>query len=41
LEEFQTFAYIGLIAFGVALIVSLFVLYRALRTVTSDTTDNQ
>jgi ubiquinone biosynthesis protein len=30
-EEFATFAYIGLMAFGVALIVSMFVLYRALR----------
>jgi len=31
LEEFQTFAYLGLIAFAIALIVSLYVLYRALR----------
>jgi ubiquinone biosynthesis protein len=36
LEEFQTFAYMGLIAFGVALIVSLYVLYRALRVIPSD-----
>jgi ubiquinone biosynthesis protein len=33
LEEFQTFAYIGLIAFGVSLIVSMYVLYRTLRGV--------
>jgi ubiquinone biosynthesis protein len=32
LDEFATFAYIGLIAFGIALIVSLYVLYRALRS---------
>ena len=31
LEEFQTFAYLGLVAFGVALMVSLYVLFRALR----------
>ena len=31
-EEFQTFAYIGLVAFGVSLIVSMYVLYRALRS---------
>jgi ubiquinone biosynthesis protein len=30
-EEFQTFAYIGLVAFGVSLAVSLYVLFRALR----------
>lgn len=35
LEEFQTFAYIGLIAFGVSLLVSLYVLYRALRAIPS------
>jgi ubiquinone biosynthesis protein len=32
LAEFQTFAYVGLIAFGVSLIVSMYVLFRALRT---------
>jgi ubiquinone biosynthesis protein len=36
LGEFQTFAYIGLIAFGVALIVSMYVLFRALRQRSSD-----
>lgn len=35
-EEFQTFAYIGLMAFGVALIVSMLVLFRALRGVGSE-----
>lgn len=33
LEEFQTFAYIGLIGFGVALLVSMYVLFRTLRGV--------
>jgi ubiquinone biosynthesis protein len=33
LEEFQTFAYLGLITFGIALLISLYVLYRALRSV--------
>ncbi len=32
LEEFQTFAYIGLIAFGISLLVSMYVLFRTLRT---------
>ena len=32
-EEFQTFAYLGLITFGIALLISLYVLYRALRSV--------
>jgi ubiquinone biosynthesis protein len=32
LAEFQTFAYIGLMAFGIVLLVSLVVLYRALRS---------
>jgi hypothetical protein len=41
LEEFQTFAYIGLIAFGVSLIVSMYVLYRALRSATSDSADDR
>lgn len=36
LEEFQTFAYIGLIAFGVSLLVSMYVLFRALRAIGSD-----
>lgn len=35
LEEFQTFAYIGLIAFGISLMVSMYVLYRALRAIPS------
>jgi len=39
LEEFQTFAYLGLVAFGVALIVSLYVLYRALRQIPLDRPD--
>jgi choline-glycine betaine transporter len=41
LEEFQTFAYIGLIAFGVSLIVSMYVLYRALRSATSESADDR
>ena len=36
LEEFQTFAYVGLITFGIALVVSMYVLYRALRGDDSD-----
>jgi ubiquinone biosynthesis protein len=40
LEEFQTFAYIGLIAFGISLVVSLYVLYRALRSATSENADD-
>jgi ubiquinone biosynthesis protein len=40
LEEFQTFAYIGLIAFGVALIVSMIVLYRALRGIVPSVDDD-
>ena len=40
LEEFQTFAYVGLIAFGVSLIVSMYVLFRALRMPTSDRHDD-
>lgn len=35
LEEFQTFAYIGLIAFGISLLVSMYVLIRTLRTAES------
>ncbi len=35
-QEFQTFAYIGLFAFGVSLTVSLYVLYRALRGTPED-----
>ena len=35
-EEFQTFGYIGLLAFGVSLIVSMYVLFRALRTPSTD-----
>ena len=38
LDEFQTFAYVGLIAFGVSLIVSMYVLVRALRTPESEST---
>lgn len=40
LDEFQTFAYLGLIAFGVSLLVSLYVLYRALRVIPSDDSDD-
>ncbi len=36
LEEFQTFAYLGLVAFAFALFVSLYVLYRALRAIPTD-----
>ena len=36
LEEFQTFAYIGLIAFGISLLVSMYVLFRTLRSVAPD-----
>jgi ubiquinone biosynthesis protein len=39
LEEFQTFAYMGLLAFAVSLIVSMIVLYRALRAATSESGD--
>jgi ubiquinone biosynthesis protein len=39
LDEFATFAYIGLVAFGVALIVSMYVLYRALRSPSSGARD--
>jgi hypothetical protein len=39
LEEFQTFAYLGLIAFGVSLLVSMYVLFRALRAIPSDRPD--
>jgi ubiquinone biosynthesis protein len=39
LEEFQTFAYIGLIAFGVSLLVSMYVLYRTLRSAAPATQD--
>ena len=35
-EEFQTFGYIGLLAFAFSLIVSLYVLYRALRLPSSE-----
>ena len=36
LDEFATFAYVGLLAFGVALVISLYVLVRALRQPSSD-----
>jgi len=36
--EFQTFGYIGLVAFGVALIVSLYVLFRTLQAPEGDET---
>jgi len=39
LDEFATFAYIGLIAFGVSLFVSMYVLYRALRAPSSGQRD--
>ena len=39
LEEFQTFAYIGLIAFGISLIISMYVLFRALRAVGREEAD--
>jgi ubiquinone biosynthesis protein len=35
-EEFQTFAYLGLIAFGIALLVSMYILYRTLREPSGD-----
>jgi glycerol uptake facilitator protein len=40
LEEFQTFAYLGLVAFAFALFVSLYVLYRALRAIPTDGRDD-
>ena len=36
LEEFQTFAYLGLVAFGIALLVSMVVLYRSIRQLGGD-----
>ncbi|MGZ3588449.1 MAG: AarF/UbiB family protein [Candidatus Limnocylindrales bacterium] len=39
--EFQTFAYVGLIAFGLSLIVSMYVLFRALRQASSDEVDDR
>ena len=35
-NEFQTFGYIGLMAFGVSLIVSMYVLFRQLRVPSAD-----
>ena len=30
-DEFQTFGYIGLVAFGISLVVSMYVLFRQLQ----------
>src|SRR4029078_6080108 len=40
LEEFQTFAYLGLVSFAFALFVSLYVLYRALRAIPTEERDD-